>query len=99
METQTDLQRRFNNTKTLLTEQWADNGITIPPTDKEVWGQMKAVARQNQDEAIIDDMQNFVDMYQERIELIDKELEAIHINEQAEQCKVITQYQNGMRHY
>ena len=72
-----DLIERFDRLKNSLTEQWLDNGITIPPTDKEVWGQMRAVAVQNQFEALADDMQGYVDMYQERIQAIDDILEKI----------------------
>jgi len=72
-----ELQNRFNRLKTSLTQQWADDGIAIPPTDKEVWGQMRAVSIRNQEDAMIDDMQGFVEMYQERIADIDKILESL----------------------
>lgn len=73
MENTADLQRRFNNTKARLTEQFAERLIS-PPTDKDVWGQMRALAARNRDEAIADDMPHFVADYDERIEAIDKEL-------------------------
>lgn len=72
-----DLLRRFDNTKSYMTEELADKGITTPPTDKEVWGQMRAVAVQNQAEALMDDMDEYVQIYQERIQAIDKILAEI----------------------
>jgi hypothetical protein len=66
-----DLLKRFEVAKTNLTEQWVDNGIE-PPTDKEVWGQMRAVACSNMDDAFADDMQGYILIYQKRIEKIDK---------------------------
>jgi hypothetical protein len=99
MTEQNDLQRRFDNLKASLTEQWADQGITTPPTDAEVWGQMRAVATQNMEEALADDMEGYVIMYQKRIKLIDAQLEAIDINQQAEQHKAINLYEQGLRHY
>lgn len=67
-----DLQQRFETAKTNLTEQWSSMGIKVPPTDKEVWGQMRATAYHHMDDAFVDDMQGYVLMYQKRIAAIDK---------------------------
>lgn len=77
MENNTDLQARFDRLKISLTEQWADNGIKTPPTDLEVWGQMKAISLRHQEEALWDDMQGYVEMYSLRIQAIKKEMEKL----------------------
>jgi len=66
-----ELQQRFKNAKANLIERWDDMGIKTPPTDKEVWGQMRAVAIQNKAEALADDMEGYVIIYQKRIQAID----------------------------
>lgn len=73
-ETIADLRARFESFKTVLTEEWADQNILIPPTDKEVWGQMKAIATQRKEEAMADDMEYYVFVYQNRMDLIDEVL-------------------------
>lgn len=99
MTTPEQLQDSFNKVKGYLTEDWAEQGITTPPTDKEVWGQLKAIAMQRMDEALADDMESSVIHWQQRAKMIDEQLEAIHINEQAEQHKATTMYEQGLRHY
>lgn len=76
METLADLLPRFEKVKKNLTEDWAER-LLSPPTDKEVWGQMRAVACRNRDEAIADDMQGFVESYDIRIGLIDEQLKQL----------------------
>lgn len=94
MTEQQDLKRRFISAKEhimALEER--------EPTDKEVWEFMKGVAKLRQDEALMDDMEGYVIIYQKRIKLIDEQLEAIQVNEQAEQHKAQTQYENGIKPY
>lgn len=67
-----ELQKRFKVAKANLTQQWKDMGIKTLPTDKEVWGQMRAVACQNKADALADDMEEIGITYQKRINAIDK---------------------------
>lgn len=67
-----ELKLRFGTAKVRLTERWADAGIIEPPTDKEVWGQMRAIACANMVDALADDMQGYVIIYQKRIQAIDE---------------------------
>lgn len=68
-----DLHRRFNNTKDHMV-MCLDKYETVEPTDKEVWEFMRQVAKIRQDEALADDMEDFVRDYQIRIKLIDEQL-------------------------
>jgi len=77
METLEDLKERFERLKERLTDEWKDRGISIPPTDKEVWGQMRAIAVQHKEEAFADDMEGYVQTYQERIKIIDEILKSL----------------------
>jgi len=63
-----DLQRRFEVVKGYRIE----DGLSA--TDKDVWEEMRAVAVQNREYALADDMQGFVEDYDKRISAIDKEL-------------------------
>jgi len=76
-ETIEDLKPRFEKVKANLTEEWADKGITESPTDKDVWGQMRAIASLRMDEALADDMEHFVFVFQHRIKLIDEQLKTL----------------------
>jgi len=79
METLTDLKNRFEAFKKVLTDEWGDIGDKndTPPTDLEVWGQMRANNLRKLDEAIADDMQGYEIIYQKRIELIEQEMKKI----------------------
>ncbi len=76
-ETIEDLKPRFERLKEELTEQWLDKGIATPPTDKEVWGQFRAIALLRKDEAIADDMEYYILVHSNRINLIDEVLKTL----------------------
>ncbi len=44
-------------------------------------------------------MESSVIHWQQRAKMIDEQMEAIHVNEQAEQHKAINLYEQGLRHY
>lgn len=76
-ETIEDLKPRFERLKEDLAEQWADSGIATPPTDKDVWGQMRAIAMLRKDEALADDMEYYIFVHSNRIKLIDEVLKTL----------------------
>jgi len=66
----------FNVAKANLTEQWESAGIKDVPTDKEVWGQMRATAVNNRETALEHD-KGYVVVYDKRIAKIDKILSSL----------------------
>ena len=89
-----ELQNSFETVKGYMTE---DNNQ--PPTDKQVWEHLKAIAEIRIEEAIADDMESSTRHWQKRLDLINAELEAIEVNQQAEQHRATTLYEQGLRHY
>ena len=61
----------FNVAKANLIERWESAGIKDVPTDKEVWGQMRATAVINRETALEYD-KGYVVVYDKRIAKIDK---------------------------
>jgi len=72
-----ELLESFKVAKANLTEQWEGMGITTPPTDKEVWGQMRAVSLDNLDGAKEDGLSSYVAKYQDRVNKIDEVLKKL----------------------
>jgi CBS domain containing-hemolysin-like protein len=66
-----DLQRRFDKVKGYMTE---DLGRI--PTDKEVYEQLRAIAVEGLEFAMMDDMQGYIESYQRRIKMIDEKLKS-----------------------
>lgn len=89
-----ELQNSFETVKGYMTE---DNNQV--PTDKQVWEHLKAIAELRLEEAIADDMEGSTIHWQKRLTLINEQLEAIEVNEQAEQYRAINLYEQGLRHY
>ena len=89
-----ELQNSFETVKGYMTE---DNNQ--PPTDKQVWERLKEIAELRLEEAIAEDMESSERHWQQRLKLINAELEAIEVNEQAEQHRANTFYEQGLRHY
>ena len=71
-----DLIQIFNVAKANLTEQWKSAGIKDVPTDKEVWGQMRATAVNNRETALEHD-KGYAVVYEKRIAKIDKILSSL----------------------
>lgn len=89
-----ELQNSFETVKGYMTE---DNNQV--PTDKQVWERLKATAELRIMEAIADDMEGSTIHWQKRLALINEQLEAIEVNQQAEQHRATTLYEQGLRHY
>ena len=90
-----ELQTRFNNAKSHMI-MCIDKYETTEPTDKEVLEFMLSVAKIRLEEAIIEDMQGHERDWQIRIQQINEQLEAIHVNEQAEINKAVNRYEQGL---
>ena len=68
-------------------------------TEKQAWEYLKAVTIQHKEEALADDMEYYVMINSVRLKAINSKLEAIEIDEQAEQHRATTLYEQGLRHY
>lgn len=90
-----ELNKSFETVKGYMTED--NNGIV--PTDKQVWERLKETAELRIEEAVAEDMESSERHWQQRLKLINAELEAVEINEQAEQHRATTMYEQGLRHY
>jgi hypothetical protein len=61
-----------------LSLDWQEQGIETPPTEAEIWGQLRAQYVQHLEEALADDMgDDILQSYQERIDLIDEKLKLL----------------------
>ena len=89
-----ELQNSFETVKGYMTE---DNNQV--PTDKQVWERLKQTAELRIEVAIADDIEGSTIHWQKRLQLINAELEAIDINEQAEQDRARNLFEQGLRHY
>jgi len=99
MEDKQNLLNSFERVKGYMTEDNQEIGKP-EPTPKEVWERLKATADLRLEEAVVEDAGECHERYwQRRLKLINEELEAIHINGQAEQNRAISMYENGMKHY
>ena len=71
------MKQRFELCKEHMTERCLDSGITATPTDKDVWGQMRATAVQRQEEAYADDMEFYIYVHANRIKIIDEQMKLL----------------------
>jgi hypothetical protein len=94
MTTPQELQKSFETVKGYMTE---DNNQV--PTDKQVWERLKATAELRIMEAVAEDVECSERHWQHRLKLINAELEAIEVNQQAEQNRATNLYEQGLRHY
>jgi len=67
--------------------------------EKQAWEYLKAVTIQHKEEALADDMEYYVMINSVRLKAINSKLEAIEIDEQAEQHRATNLYEQGLRHY
>ena len=77
METIDDLKGRFDKLKIYITEDWAEVEGKLPPTDIEVWQLLRVYAVKNMDYAMADDMEYYVQLNQNRIQIIDEKLKSL----------------------
>lgn len=71
METIIDLLPRITN---IMRFELEDNEILM--SEKDAWSKLLGIWKQNQAEALIDDMGEYVDMYEQRINLITEHLKS-----------------------
>ena len=71
METIIDLLPRITN---IMRFELEDNEILM--SEKDAWSKLLGICKQNQAEALIDDMGEYVDMYEQRINLITEHLKS-----------------------
>ena len=73
METIIDLLPRIEN---IMRWELEDNENVL--TEKQAWSKLLEVTKDNQTMALIDDMQEYVDMYEHRIYIINEHLKAFN---------------------
>lgn len=72
-----DLLRIFTVAKENLTEQYKSVGISTPPTDAEVWGQLRAIAVKRKEEHELFKELDYVTRMEKRIKRIDNQLKKL----------------------
>ena len=77
IETIDDLKVKFENIKKSLTKKWADMGISAPPTDKDVWGQFRAMTSECREMALMAKIERLIALHINRLELIDEVLKSL----------------------